>query len=74
MDNEILGLAGLVLIMIAIVRSVSERHLDVLYGPYLHVGPKTRECVPRRWHWRSVDTALDRFRSLEAMRQNRLAC
>jgi hypothetical protein len=72
MEIQIIGLAGgFVLIAIALVKMAIEHRSDVLHGPYLD--QKNRARFLRRRRWRSVDTALDRFRSLEAIRQDQLA-
>jgi hypothetical protein len=73
MDIEIFGLAGLALIATSFARMAFERRLDVLYGPYLDRPSKQRVASNPRRRWRSVDTALDRLRSLETMRQDQLA-
>jgi hypothetical protein len=71
MDIQVIGLAGFVLIATALVKMTIEHRSDVLYGPFLD--QKNRAHFWPRLRWRSVDIALDRFRSLEAMRQDQLA-
>jgi hypothetical protein len=74
MEIEIIGLAGgSILVAIALVKMALEHRSDVLHGPYLIEGQKSRARSRPRRGWRSVDTALDRFRLLEAMRQDQLA-
>jgi hypothetical protein len=75
MELQIIGLAagGFALIAIALVRMAVARRSDVLHGPYLNEGRKNRAHFWPRRRWRSVDIALDRFRLLEAMRQDQLA-
>ena len=68
MDIEILGLAGVALIAIALAKILIERRLDVLHGPYLHGGPR----LSLNWHRRSADAALHRLRSLESVKHYRL--
>ena len=72
MEIQLIGLAGgFVLIAIALVKMAIEHRSDVLHGPYLHHQNRARFWPRRRWG--SVDTALARFRSLEAIRQDQLA-
>jgi hypothetical protein len=72
MEIQIIGLAGgFVLIAIALVKMAMEHRSDVLHGPYLD--PKNRARFWPNRRWRSVETALHRFRSLEAIRQDQLA-
>ena len=72
MEIQIIGFAGgFVLSAIALVKMAIEHRSDILHGPYLEHQNRAR-FLPRR-RWRSVDTALDRFRSLEAIRQDQLA-
>ena len=74
METQIIGLAcGFILIAIALVKMALEQRSDVLHGPYLNQGQKGRARVWPKRGWRSVDTALHRFRMLEAMRQHQLA-
>ena len=74
MENQIIGLAcGFILIAIALVKMALEHRSDVLHGPYLNQGQKGRVRVWPGRGWRSVDTALHRFRLLETMRQYQLA-
>jgi len=72
MDVQIIGLtSGFVLIAIALVKMAIEHRSDVLHGPYLNQKNRGRFWPMHRR--RSVDTALDRFRLLEAMRRDQLA-
>ena len=72
MDIQIIGLAGgFVLIAIALAEMAIEHRSDVLHGPYLNQKHRGRFWPKLRSP--SVDTALDRFRSLEEMRQDQLA-
>jgi hypothetical protein len=73
MDIEIIGFAGFAVVAGALARTVYARRLDVLHGPYIQrlaEGPVGLSVKRGR---KSVETALDRFRSLEGARQDHLA-
>jgi hypothetical protein len=74
MEIQMIGLAGgFALIAIALVKMAIEHRSDVLHGPYLNENQRNRARLWPRRRWGSVDIALDRFRLLEAMRQDQLA-
>ncbi len=73
MDFEILGLVGLALVASALARMVHARRLDVLHGPYIQRLAGGRVGLSVKRGRKSVDTALDRFRSLEGARRYQLA-
>ena len=73
MDIEILRLAGFALMATALARMAYERRLDVLYGPYILGRARGRVGLFVKRRRKSVQTALDRFRSLECLREHQLA-
>jgi hypothetical protein len=74
METDIIGVAGgFILIAIALVKMGLKHRSDVLHGPYLNQGQKSRTRLWPNRGWRSVDTALHRFRLLEAMRRDQLS-
>jgi len=72
MNIEILGLVGFALVAGALARMAYERRLDVLHGAYIQRLTGGRVGLSVKRGRKSVDTALDRFRSLEGARQDQL--
>ncbi len=62
MDIEIPGLVGLAFAAIALARVAYERHMDVLYGPYIR-GRANGLSVKR--FWQPTYLAIERMLSLE---------